>query len=87
MERAANEQEEQENAASELATWAEINMRILCHKNAKYLWNKWIRNNKNPRAVKPKDLAELIQEVRHFNDTSKTLHTTSATEYHAGCDR
>ncbi len=37
MERAANEREEQENAASELAAWARINMRILHHKNAKHV--------------------------------------------------
>ncbi len=71
MEKAANEREEQENAASELAAWVRINMRILHRKNAKYMWEEWLRMNRNHRAVEMQNLACLIQEVGHFDDTCR----------------
>ncbi len=51
MEKASNEQEDQDNATSELAAWARINLRIIHRKNAKNLWKSWLLNNRNPRTV------------------------------------
>ncbi len=69
MERAANEQEEQYDAVSELAAWARINLRIICRKNAKRLWKSWLLNNRNPHAVKRPNLAHLIKNLGDFDDT------------------
>ncbi len=79
MEKAANERKDQENAASELAAWVRINMRILCKKNVKHLWQDWLLKNKNPRAVERPDLAHLIKEL------GKLVYPKPH-EYHAGRD-
>ncbi len=69
MERATNERDEQEGAASELAAWVRINMRILHRKNAKQVWEEWLTLNKNPEAIQTMDLAHLIQDIGHYDET------------------
>ncbi len=69
MEKAANEREEQDDAASEQAAWLRINLRIIRRKNVKHLWKSWLLNNRNPCAVERPDLAHLIKELGQFDDT------------------
>ncbi len=69
MEKATNEQENQDDAASQLAAQARINLRTLHCKNVKHLWKSWLLNNRNPHTVERPDLAHLIKELGQFNDT------------------
>ncbi len=69
MERVTNEQEEQGDAASELIAWARISLRIIHHKNVKWLFKSWLHNGRNPHAVERHDLAHLIKELGDFDDT------------------
>ncbi len=68
MEKAANEREEQDDAASELAAWARINLMIIRRKNGNGLWKSWSLKNRNPHAVERPDLAHLIKDLGQFDE-------------------